>query len=97
VRTLKAALLEVTSLPREEAQGQARRLAGLIAVTLQAALLGRHAPAPVAEAFCASRLGPGAPGFPGGPGTPFGTALPQRPGLSAVLDRARAGAPPRHG
>jgi putative acyl-CoA dehydrogenase len=34
----------------------ARRLAELIAVVLQAGLLVKHGPAPVADAFCASRL-----------------------------------------
>jgi putative acyl-CoA dehydrogenase len=66
-------------------QAQARRLAGLIAVTLQAALLVRHESGPVADAFCASRLGPAAPG---GPGAPFGT-LPDGLDLGAVLERAR--------
>jgi putative acyl-CoA dehydrogenase len=66
-------------------QAQARRLAGLIAVTMQAALLVRHDSGPVADAFCASRLGPAAPG---GPGAPFGT-LPDGLDLGAVLERAR--------
>jgi putative acyl-CoA dehydrogenase len=35
----------------------ARRLVEAMAVALQAALLVQHAPAPVAEAFCATRLG----------------------------------------
>ena len=38
------------------AQYQARRLAGLLTVMMQAALLARHAPAAVSEAFCATRL-----------------------------------------
>ncbi|HUL24525.1 MAG TPA: acyl-CoA dehydrogenase family protein [Streptosporangiaceae bacterium] len=72
----------------ETATGQAgaRRLAGLIAVTLQAALLVRHVSGPVADAFCASRLGPAAPG---GPGTPFGT-LPDGLEVAGILERARA-------
>ena len=37
----------------------ARRLVERMALTLQASLLVRHAPTPVAEAFCASRLGGG--------------------------------------
>ena len=41
----------------EAAEYQARRLAGLIASLLQGALLVRHAPPPVADGFCASRLG----------------------------------------
>jgi putative acyl-CoA dehydrogenase len=81
-----SALEATTSL---EAQHEARRLAGQIAVTLAAALLVRHAPAPVADAFCASRLGPG---FPGGPGAPFGT-LPAGLDLAAIVDRGRAEPP----
>ena len=67
LRELLAGLEAATSL---EAQYRARRLAGLIAVVLQAALLVRHLPGPVADAFCGSRLGPAAAG---GPGAPFGT------------------------
>jgi putative acyl-CoA dehydrogenase len=68
-----------------QAQYRARRLAGLIAVALQASLLVRHAPAAVADAFCASRLGPGpAAGSAGA----FGT-LPDGLDLPPVLDRAR--------
>ncbi len=37
----------------------ARRLAGQMAACLQGALLVRHAPAAVADAFCATRLGDG--------------------------------------
>jgi putative acyl-CoA dehydrogenase len=80
---LLAGLDATTSL---EAQHEARRLAGQIAVTFAAALLVRHAPAPVAGAFCASRLDPG---MSGGPGAPFGT-LPARCDLAAILDRSRA-------
>ncbi len=71
------------------AQYRARRLAGLIAVTMQAALLVRHAPAAVADAFCASRIG-SEPSV--GPGGPFG-ALPDGLDLDPVLHRARAGVP----
>jgi putative acyl-CoA dehydrogenase len=70
-----------------QAQYRARRLAGQIAVTMQAALLVRHAPGAVADAFCASRLGPAAATGPGGP---FGS-LPDGLDLDPVLDRARAG------
>ena len=76
-------VLQMLTLPA------ARRLAGAITVTLQAALLVRHAPGPVAAAFCASRLAPGA--LPG-PGVPFGT-LPDGLALDAVLGRAT----PAHG
>jgi putative acyl-CoA dehydrogenase len=68
-----------------EAQYRARRLAGLVAVTVQAALLVRHAPGAVADAFCASRLDPGAAGS--GPGVPFGT-LPDRLDLRPIVARS---------
>jgi putative acyl-CoA dehydrogenase len=67
----------------------ARRLAGQLAVALQAALLTRFSPGPVAEAFCASRLDPAAPG---GPGAPFGT-LPDGLALDEVLARSLVPAP----
>ena len=86
LRELLAGLDTATTL---EAQHGARRLAGLIAVTLQAALLVRHAPGPVADAFCATRLGAGGPG---GPGAPFGL-LPDGPDLAAILQRARVRQP----
>jgi putative acyl-CoA dehydrogenase len=58
------------------AQHDARRLAGLLALTLQGALLTRHAPTAVAEAFCATRLGwaggAGVAGGAGGAGTAGG-------------------------
>ncbi len=65
------------------AQGRARQLAGLITRTLQAALLSRHAPAAVADAFCASRLTQ----LAGGPATPFGS-LPAGLDLASVLRRS---------
>jgi putative acyl-CoA dehydrogenase len=78
---------ELKEADGDGAQYRARRLAGQIAVTMQAALLVRHAPAAVADAFCASRLGPEAATGPGGP---FGS-LPDGLDLNPVLDRARAG------
>jgi putative acyl-CoA dehydrogenase len=51
VRRLQAELADPADLPL-----RARRLAGLLASCLQAALLLQHAPAAVADAFCASRL-----------------------------------------
>ncbi|MET7678038.1 DNA alkylation response protein [Streptomyces seoulensis] len=57
-----------------------RRVVERMALTLQASLLVRHAPAAVADAFCATRLG-------GDWGHSFGT-LPSGTDLSAVLDRA---------
>jgi len=79
--------LETATSP--EAQHRARRLAGLVAVTLQAALLVRHMPGPVADAFCGSRLGSTAPG---GPAAPFG-ALPDGLEMAAIVERARVSAP----
>jgi putative acyl-CoA dehydrogenase len=68
------------------AEYQARRLAGLMTVTMQAALLVRHAPAAVSDAFCASRLADG-DGL-GGPGVSFGT-LPRGLDLAALVSRTR--------
>jgi putative acyl-CoA dehydrogenase len=85
LRQLLAGLDAATSL---EAQYGARRLAGLIAVVMQAALLVRHLPGPLADAFCGSRLGSGAAG---GPGAPFGT-LPDGLDVAAIVDRARVSA-----
>jgi putative acyl-CoA dehydrogenase len=73
-----------------DAHRNARRLAGQLAVTLQAALLVRHAPAPISAAFCASRLGSAAAAAgaaPAGPGLPFGS-LPAWTDLAAILDRS---------
>ncbi|MFF8929889.1 acyl-CoA dehydrogenase family protein [Streptomyces longwoodensis] len=58
----------------------ARRLVELMALTLQASLLVRHAPPAVADAFCATRLG-------GDWGHSFGT-LPDGADVDAVLGRA---------
>src|SRR5690606_17560019 len=41
---------------RKDRELRARRIVESLAVLLQAALLVRHGPAPVADAFCASRL-----------------------------------------
>jgi len=65
---------------------QARRLAGLLTVTMQAALLVRHAPAAVSDAFCATRLA--GQGGLGGPAVSFGT-LPGGLDHAALLDRTR--------
>ncbi|MGP4048102.1 acyl-CoA dehydrogenase family protein [Streptomyces sp. 2A115] len=61
-------------------QTGARRLVELMALTLQASLLVRHAPPAVADAFCASRLG-------GDWGNTFGT-LPASADFGAVLARS---------
>ena len=67
---------------------QARQLAGRLIVTLQAALLARHAPTAVADAFCITRLGPDAQtASTGAPGTPFGS-LPDGLDLAGILVRS---------
>jgi putative acyl-CoA dehydrogenase len=60
----------------------ARRLAQSLATALQASLLLRHAPAFVADAFCATRLAPTAFG-----GASFGT-LPHGSAARAIVARA---------
>ena len=64
----------------DPAEGRARRLAELIALVLQGSLLVRHAPAAVADAFCASRLD-------GDWGYAYGT-LPSGLDLAAIVARA---------
>ena len=86
VAALKAQVAALEAATGLEAQHEARRLAGRIAVALTAAQLVRHAPAAVADGYCASRLGPHAPG---GPAAPFGT-LPAGLDVAAIIDRARA-------
>jgi putative acyl-CoA dehydrogenase len=65
------------------AERQARGLAGQITITLQAALLARHAPAAVADAFAATRL----KGACYGPATPFGS-LPTGLDQPAIVARS---------
>ncbi|MGW8436890.1 acyl-CoA dehydrogenase family protein [Nocardiopsis sp. NPDC055551] len=65
----------------DEMQYRARSVVELMALTLQASVLLRHAPTPVAEAFTASRLG-------GGWGHVFGT-LPRGVDTGLILERAR--------
>jgi putative acyl-CoA dehydrogenase len=64
----------------EQVELRARRLVELMALTLQGSLLVRHAPAEVADAFCATRLG-------GDGGYAFGT-LPGGTDVVAILERA---------
>jgi putative acyl-CoA dehydrogenase len=64
----------------EEIELRARRLVERLALGLQGSLLLQHAPAAVADAFCASRLG-------GDWGQTFGT-LPVGLDLGAILERA---------
>jgi putative acyl-CoA dehydrogenase len=68
----------------EETEAQARRLVERLALALQGALLVRHGPEPVAEAFGASRLG-------GDWGRAFGTlpATVTKSAIAAIVERAR--------
>lgn len=75
---LEGALGQAATDPAS-AEGQARRLVESLALAVQASLLVRHAPAAVADAFCAGRLGDG--------GLAFGT-LPPEADLEAILARA---------
>ncbi|WP_254879060.1 acyl-CoA dehydrogenase family protein [Streptomyces sp. NA04227] len=63
-------------------QTRARYLVELMALTLQGSLLVRHAPAAVADAFCATRLGDAG-------GLAFGT-LPASADLTGIIDRSQA-------
>ncbi|MFE9763610.1 acyl-CoA dehydrogenase family protein [Streptomyces sp. NPDC005808] len=76
---IKSLLTELADL--EGIEGRARRLAERVALVLQGALLVRHAPPEVADAFCGSRLG-------GDWGSAFGT-LPHSLDLATVVERAR--------
>ncbi len=86
---LRRELKDATAAPGDQAQYRARRLAAMIATAVQASLLVRHGPAAVADAFCASRLGPD-----GGAGTAgtFGM-LPDGLDLDPVLERASVSVP----
>src|SRR3954449_1628040 len=76
VKRLSAELGEPDQLPL-----RARRITGLLALCLQGSLLLRFAPAEVADAFCATRLG-------GDWGAVLGT-LPARAASRAIVERAR--------
>ncbi|KKD08869.1 DNA alkylation response protein [Streptomyces sp. WM6386] len=80
---LDAAVTRLRGLMASASETGARRLVEQMALTLQASLLVRHAPAPVADAFCATRLG-------GDWGHAFGT-LPDTADLGAILGRALPG------
>jgi putative acyl-CoA dehydrogenase len=64
---------------RDAVEHRARRIGGLLAAVLQGALLVRHAPTPVADAWCATRLSGGH--------ALFGT-LPTGLDLPAIIERA---------
>ena len=74
-----AALADELARP-EDLELRARGVTELLAITLQAALLVRHAPAAVADAFCASRLGSRWTGAYG--------ALPAGLDFDAIIERA---------
>ena len=78
-----ALMKEIGTLADEPAA--ARRIAQAIATTCAASILVRHAPAAVADAYCATRLGARASG-----GGAFG-ALPLRSGAAAIVERSLPG------
>jgi putative acyl-CoA dehydrogenase len=78
-RAADALRAELTHLVDPEPR--ARRLVETLALVLQASLLVRHAPGPLADAFCASRLG-------GDWGQCFGT-LSAKVDARAIIDRHR--------
>ncbi|MEE8312499.1 MAG: isovaleryl-CoA dehydrogenase [Candidatus Binatia bacterium] len=81
---------ELADLDAVEVRG--RRIVELMAVTLQASLLVRHAPAAVADAFCTSRLD----GAAGGKGLAFGT-LPPDTAFAEIIGRAMPESPAGRG
>lgn len=76
------ATLETEMMDTADAEARARRLAERLVLAVQGALLVRHAPQAIADAFCASRLS-------GESGRAFGTQ-PAGLDFQAVLDRALA-------
>jgi putative acyl-CoA dehydrogenase len=80
---LDAALDELDGLfaEPETIELRARSVVSRLALVLQASLLVRHAPAQVADAFCAGRLGAGA--------EPTFGSLPAGLDLEAIVDRHR--------
>jgi putative acyl-CoA dehydrogenase len=77
---LKRVKAQVGEVFAEETQFQARRLVENLALALQGSLVVRHSPPPVADAFCASRLG-------GEGGRVYGT-LPAGVEAGAIIERA---------
>jgi putative acyl-CoA dehydrogenase len=75
------ARLEQALADRGEPESRARLLVEQLALATSASLLVPHAPAAVADAFCAARLGDAA-------GRQFGT-LPPNLALAAICERAR--------
>jgi putative acyl-CoA dehydrogenase len=83
-RRLDAHLDDVAALLARAEETQARRITEALALALQGALLVRHAPPAVGDAFCASRLG-------GDWGRTLGT-LPPTVDIAALVTRARPAA-----
>lgn len=77
---LDAAVVRLKDMLASGSEAGARRLVEQMALALQASLLVRHAPAAVADAFCATRLG-------GDWGHAFGT-LPDTADVDGILERA---------
>ena len=80
--TLLGVQLEADLVLTEDIELRARRLVERLALVLQGSLLVRHAPAAVADAFCASRLA-------GDHGLAFGT-LAGGADFGGVLERVPA-------
>ncbi|MEJ2432325.1 MAG: acyl-CoA dehydrogenase family protein [Pseudolabrys sp.] len=78
LRTFTERIQERLQGPEHNDESQARALTRDLALALQAALLIKHAPAPVADAFCASRLD--------GDSAAFGL-LPRGVDARAVIER----------
>jgi putative acyl-CoA dehydrogenase len=79
--TLDSHLDSLAALQPRDPEFEARSVVADLAVALQASLLVRHAPAAVADAFCAARLG--------SVGRSYGT-LPPSVDTEAILSRALA-------
>ncbi|HTL86473.1 MAG TPA: isovaleryl-CoA dehydrogenase [Acidimicrobiia bacterium] len=69
----------------EQIESRARRVVEHLALVFQGSLLVRHAPGPVADAFCASRLA-------GDANRAFGT-MPPGADMRAIIDRSRPAVP----
>ncbi|MDQ3735723.1 MAG: acyl-CoA dehydrogenase family protein [Actinomycetota bacterium] len=99
VKDLGLLLAEVGAAEPQDAQGQARQVAGSLALALQGSLLLRYAPVEVSNAFCASRFGgAGVRGGTSGSGVAGGCAvagvfgaLPRGIPLRRLVERARVG------
>jgi len=78
-RSVVAADAVLDGLTRMPSEGEARFAAERMALVLQGALLVRHGPAAVADAFCATRLA-------GEGGRSFG-ALPRGLDIEAIVAR----------